>query len=133
MQLGRSYVAGGVLDFSADYALIDDRIGDTVIVLDRNFAFVVDKWTLRDPDTGDALAEIVTRNKLIELLRSIHAIFSLLPHADDSTTPDGRSVGSIEGKFSLRDAYEASIDDPDSVPREAVVAAAMVVDAIEGN
>ena len=46
---------------------------------------------------------------------------------------DGDHVGSIEGQFSLRDTYEISIDDASDVPKEPVVAAAMVIDAIQGN
>ena len=49
------------------------------------------------------------------------------------TDADGSHVGSVDGQFSVRDRYEDEIDDAGDVPMEAVVAAAMVIDAIEGN
>jgi uncharacterized protein YxjI len=125
--------ASGVFDFAGDYALVDDRTGETVVVLDRNFTFVSDVWTLRDPDTGNSIAEIRSKSKLVSLLRHVHALFSLIPHAYEITDADGRHVGSIDGRFSLKDAYDVTIDDAGDLPKEAVVAAAMVVDAIEGN
>jgi uncharacterized protein YxjI len=125
--------ASGVLDFAGDYALVDDATGETVVVLDRNFTLFTDRWTLRDPDTGDPVAEIASKSKLVSLLRHVHGLFSLIPHGYEITTPDGRHVGIIDGRFSLKDTYDVTIDDASGVSKEAVVAAAMVVDAIEGN
>lgn len=125
--------ASSMLDFAGDYALVDDRTDETVLVLDREFTFFVDKWTLRDPDTEAPIAEIVTRSKLREVLRSVHALFSLIPHSYEITDSDGRHIGSIDGKLSFRDTYSVSVDDVAGISKEAVVAAAMVVDAIEGN
>ena len=49
------------------------------------------------------------------------------------TDADGGHVGRIEGQFSFRGRYEVPVDDASSVPKEPVVAAAMVIDAIQGN
>ena len=49
------------------------------------------------------------------------------------TDADGGHVGRIEGQFSFRGRYEVPVDDASSVPKEAVVAAAMVIDAIQGS
>ena len=125
--------ASGVLDFAGDYALVDDRTGETVVVLDRNFTFVHDAWTIRDPDTGNPVAEIKSKSKVVSFLRHVHELFSLIPHAYEITTPDGRHVGTIDGQFSLKDTYVVRVDEAEGIPKEAVVAAAMVVDAIEGN
>ncbi|PSQ35467.1 hypothetical protein BRD05_04945, partial [Halobacteriales archaeon QS_9_70_65] len=57
----------------------------------------------------------------------------LIPHKYEITDADGGHVGRIEGQLSVRDRYEITIDDASSVPKEAVVAAAMVIDAIQGN
>jgi hypothetical protein len=35
--------------------------------------------------------------------------------------------------MSVKDRYEISIDDASDVPKETVVAAAMVIDALQGN
>lgn len=125
--------ASGVLDFAGDYALVDDRTGETVVVLDRNFTFVHDVWTLRDPDTGNPIAEIKSRSKLVSLLRHVHGLFDMIPHGYEITDAEGGHVGTIDGQFSLKDTYDVTIEDASGVPKEAVVAAGMVVDAIEGN
>ncbi|MFC4448928.1 LURP-one-related/scramblase family protein [Halorussus aquaticus] len=125
--------ASGVFDFAGDYALVDDATGESVAVLDRNFTLFADKWSVRDPDTGDVIAEISSKSKVVSVLRHLHAVFSLIPHEYEITDADGRHVGTIDGQFSLKDKYEVTIDDSAGIPKETVVAAAMVVDAIEGN
>jgi uncharacterized protein YxjI len=57
----------------------------------------------------------------------------LIPHKYEITDADGNHVGNIDGQFSFRDRYEISIDDASSVPKETVIAAAMVIDALQGN
>ena len=125
--------ASGVLDVAGNYTLRDDQTDEAVVVLDRNFTLLADKWVLRDPDTGESLAEITSKSKLVSALRHVSELFSLIPHAYEITAADGRSIGTIDGQFSLRDTYVVRVGETGAVPREAVVAAAMVVDAIEGN
>ena len=125
--------ASGILDVAGNYTLVDDQTDEPVVVLDRNFTLLADKWTLRDPDSGATLAEIASKSKVVELLRSIHGLFSLIPHSYDITGADGRHLGTIDGQFSLRDTYVVRVGDAEDVSKEAVVAAAMVLDAIEQN
>ncbi|MFB6146612.1 MAG: LURP-one-related/scramblase family protein [Halobacteriaceae archaeon] len=128
--------AGGVLDIAGSYALVDEGTGEPVVSLEEQWTLFVDRWKVRDPDTEAVLAEITSRSRLVMVLRHIPyagALFQLLPHRYEITDPDGDHVGTIDGAFSLRDTYEVEIDDASDVPREAVVAAAMVIDAIEGN
>jgi hypothetical protein len=42
-------------------------------------------------------------------------------------------VGNIGGKLSFRDRYAIKIDDAGNVPKEVVIAAAMVIDAIQNH
>lgn len=125
--------ASGVFDFAGDYALVDDRTDETVVVLEHQFTLLVDKWRIRDPDTGNQIAEIASKSKVVSALRHLHAVFSLIPHEYEITDGDGGHVGTIDGRFSIKDKYDVTIDDDTGIPKEAVVAAAMVVDAIEGN
>lgn len=124
--------ASGILDVAGNYTLVDDRTDEPVVVLDRNFTLLADKWTLRDPDTGATLAEIASKSKVIELLRSFGP-FALIPHSYDITGADGEQIGTIDGQLSIRDTYVVRVGDTEGVPKEAVVAAAMVLDAIEEN
>jgi len=125
--------AGGILDVAGDYTLTDDATGEPVIVLDKNFTLLVHKWAIRDPETEAVLARITSRGKLVSLLRGVSSLFALLPHRYEITDGDGDHVGTIAGQFGIKDRYEVTIDDASDVPKEAIVAAAMVIDALENN
>jgi len=125
--------AGGILDVAGDYTITDEATGDPIVVLDAKFTIFGDTWKIRDPDDEHLIATIESKSKVADLLRSIHAVFAFIPHKYEITDADGGHVGSIDGKFSLKDKYSVRIDDASTVPKEAVLVAAMVVDAIEGN
>ncbi|WP_273836820.1 hypothetical protein [Halococcus sp. PRR34] len=125
--------AGGILDVAGNYTLTDDATDEPVVVLDENYTLLTDRWKIRDPDTESVIAEITSQSTLVEALRYFSDVFSILPHKYEITDADGDHVGSIEGKLSLKDEYVVRIDDASDVPKEAIVAAAMVIDAIEGN
>jgi uncharacterized protein YxjI len=125
--------AEGILDVAGDYTITEAASGDPIAVLGKNFTFFKHEWTVKDPKTNEVWAEIESRSALVEALRNVSGLFSLIPHKYTIETPDGRSIGSIAGQFSIRDRYVISIDDPGDVPREALVAAAIAVDALEGN
>lgn len=125
--------AAGVLDVAGNYVLTDDATGEPVVVLDKNWTFFVDRWKLRDPDTESLIATIESKSKIISALRHLVSIFQFLPHQYEITDAEGDHVGNIDGKFSFKDKYVIRVDDASDVPKEAVIAAAMVIDAIEGN
>ncbi|MEF8830110.1 MAG: hypothetical protein V5A23_01050 [Halobacteriales archaeon] len=125
--------AGGIVDVAGDYTITDDATGEAVVVLDHNWTVFVDHWKIRDPDTEVVIAEIKSKNKVLEVLRSFVGLANIIPEKYEITDADGSHVGNIDGQFSLKDRYEVTIDDAGDVPREAVIAAAMVIDAIEGN
>ncbi|UPV72754.1 hypothetical protein M0R89_09350 [Halorussus limi] len=125
--------AGGILDIAGDYTLIDDETDEAVVVLDQNYSLFTDTWKIRDPDTEALIATIESKSTLISVLRHFIGVAGLIPHAYEISDADGDHVGTIDGKFSLKDTYDVTIDDASDVPKEAIVAAAMVVDAIEGN
>jgi uncharacterized protein YxjI len=124
--------AKNVFDVAGDYVLVDERSGEPVVVLDKNFTFFHHRWTIRLPD-GTELAEVASRSALLEALRSIIDVLSFLPHKYSITTPEGDSIGEIEGHFSLRDKYDVRIHDAESLPKTALVAGAIAIDALEGN
>jgi uncharacterized protein YxjI len=93
----------------------------------------VENWTIRDPDSGDQLATIRSKNKLLSALRHVISVTNLIPNKYEIFDADGDHVGDIKGKFSLRDTYTVSIDDASTVPKEAVIAAACILDALENQ
>lgn len=125
--------ADGIVDVAGNYVLTDARTGEDLLVLDNDFSVFQDSWTIRNADTGAAIARIDSRGALVTLARRYLPFGELIPHKYEITDADGGHVGTVEGRLSLRDRYEITIDDASDVPREAVVAAAMVIDAIQGN
>ncbi|WP_336025105.1 LURP-one-related/scramblase family protein [Halobellus salinisoli] len=125
--------AGGIMDIAGNYAITDAGTGEEVVVLDEDFSLFVENWTVRDPDTGEPLAVIRSKNKLLSALRHLISITNLIPNKYEIVDADGTHVGDIDGQFSLRDTYIVSIDDASNVPKEAVIAAACVLDALENQ
>jgi uncharacterized protein YxjI len=126
--------AGSIMDVAGNYAIIDAQTGEQVAVLDNDYSIFQDTWTVRDGETEAKLAEINSRGAMVTLARNlIPYVGMLIPHKYEISDQQGTHVGNIDGQLSLRDRYDITIDDASSVPKEAVVAAAMVIDAIQGN
>jgi len=128
-----SVKAGGIMDIAGNYAITDAGTGEEVVVLDEDYSLLMENWTIRDPETGEALATIRSKNKLLSALRHLVGAANLVPNKYEIFDADGGHVGDIEGQFSLRDAYTVTIDDASDVPKEAVIAAACILDALENQ
>ncbi|WP_248897712.1 LURP-one-related/scramblase family protein [Haloplanus halobius] len=125
--------AGGILDIAGNYAIIDAETGERMAILDNDFSLFRDTWTIRDGKTEEPVAKISSRGTLVTLARNLLPFGELIPHKYEITDHRGTHVGAIDGQFSLRDQYRIVIDDAETVPKDAVVASAMVIDAIQGN
>ncbi|NIB98442.1 hypothetical protein [Halobacterium sp. R2-5] len=125
--------AGGITDIAGNYTITDAGTGEEIVVLDEDLSLFVENWTVRDPETGEALATIRSKSRLLSVLRHVVGIANLIPNRYEILDADGDHVGDVRGKFSLRDAYTVTIDDASDVPREAVVAAACILDALENE
>jgi uncharacterized protein YxjI len=125
--------AGGIIDVAGNYVLTDTQTDEDLVVLDNDYSVMQDTWKIRDAETEAKLAEINSRGALTTLLRNVLPFGHWIPHKYEITDAEGDHVGNIDGQFSLRDTYEVTVDDASDVPTEPVVAAAMVIDAIQGN
>ncbi|WP_222920297.1 hypothetical protein [Natrinema sp. SYSU A 869] len=125
--------AGGIIDVAGNYVLSDAQTGEDIVILDNDYSLLQDTWKIRDATTESKLAEINSRGAMVTLARNIIPFGGWIPHKYEITDQEGAHVGSIDGQFSLRDRYEITIDDASNVPKEPIVAAAMVIDAIQGN
>ncbi|ELZ45941.1 hypothetical protein C463_05905 [Halorubrum californiense DSM 19288] len=128
-----SVKAGGIMDVAGNYAITDAGTGEEVVVLDEDYSLFVENWTVRDPETGEAVATIRSKNKLLSTLRHLVGAANLIPNKYEIFDADGGHVGDIEGEFSMRDEYTVTIDDASDVPKEAVIAAACILDALENK
>jgi uncharacterized protein YxjI len=126
--------AGGIIDVAGDYVLSDARTGEEIVILDNDFSIFQDTWTIRDARDEHKIAEINSRGAAVTLARSFVPIVGpLIPHKYEITDADGDHVGNIEGQLSLKDRYDIVVDDASDVPKESVVVAAMVIDAIQNH
>ena len=125
--------AGGMLDVAGNYVLSDAQTGEELVILDNDYSIFQDTWRIRDARTEAKIAEINSQGALVTVARNVVPFGGWIPHKYEITDVDGRHVGNIDGQFSLKDRYEITIDDASSVPKEAIIAAAMVIDAIQGN
>ena len=125
--------AGGMIDIAGNYVLSDAQTGEDLVILDNDFSIFQDTWRIRDAQSEQKLAEINSRGALIAVARHVVPFGGWIPHKYEITDAEGDHVGNIDGQFSLRDRYQITIDDASDVPKEPVVAAAMVIDAIQGN
>lgn len=124
--------AKNLLDVAGSYALVDEATGETFAVIEKEFTLFTHVYNVRSPD-GDLLARIASESAVVMALKSVSDLAGLLPHSYSITGPDGSSIGSIEERFSLRDVYDVHVGDTGEAPREAIVAAACAIDALEGN
>ena len=125
--------AGSIVDIAGNYMLTDSQTGEDIVILDNDYSIFQDTWKIRDADTEAKLAEINSRGALVTLARNLIPFGEFIPHKYEITDENGNHVGNIDGQLSLKDRYEITIDDASSVPKEAVIAASMVIDAIQGN
>jgi len=125
--------AGSIIDVAGDYILTDAQTGEDIVILDNDYSMLQDTWKIRDADDERKLAEINSRGAATTLARNIVPFGGWIPHKYEITDVDGDHVGNISGQFSLKDTYDITIDDASDVPKEPVIAAAMVIDAIQGN
>lgn len=122
------------MNMKRDYVMVDSQTEEEVVLLDNKLSLFTQKWQIRDPDTEDIIATIETRSAIVALARGQLGIFGkLFPVQFDIKDADGNVIGGIDGQLSLKDRYEVSLDDAGDLPRESILAAAMVIDAIEGN
>ena len=125
--------AGGMLDVAGSYVLSDAQTGDEIVILDNDYSVFQDTWKIRDAQTEAKIAEINSQGALVTVARNVVPFGGWIPHKYEITDVDGSHVGNIDGQLSLKDRYEITIDDASNVPKEVVIAAAMVIDAIQGN
>jgi uncharacterized protein YxjI len=125
--------AGGVIDIAGDYILSDSQTGEELVILDNDLSMFQDTWRIRDAQTEELIAEINSRGALVTLARHYIPFGMFIPHKYEITDQQGNHVGKIHGQLSLKDRYDIVIEDASTVPKELVVAAAMVIDAIQNN
>lgn len=123
--------AASILDIAGDYAVEDSATGRQVATLSKNFTFLTHSWTITSPD-GEVWAEVRSASALLMALRNVSGLAALLPHRYVIADAGGAEIGRIEGQFSVRDRYALRIEESDA-PTEALVAACIAIDALEGN
>jgi Uncharacterized conserved protein len=123
--------AQNVMDIAGDYALIDSETEETFAVLKKEFTFLTESWKIEDTD-GNKIAQITSRSKIFGIARTISDIANFLPHKYTIEDAEGKQVGKIKGKFSIKDTYNISLDE-NLENKDPILAASVTIDALEGN
>ena len=124
--------AQNIMDIAGDYALTDSETGETIAVLKKNFTLLIHSWTIENPD-GDKIASIQSRGKAIGLLRSLSGLFDMLPHKYTIENSREEQIGEISQDFTIiKDRYQIKLEEG-LENKEAILAAAIAIDALEGN
>lgn len=124
--------AKNLLDIAGDYTLVDEASGEAVAVIEKQFTLFKHVYRIRSPD-GDLWATIESESAIVMAAKEFVGVLGLLPHSYAITDANGKSMGSIHERFSLRDIFDVRVDDTGDVPREAIVAAACAIDALEDD
>lgn len=119
-----------VMDIAGDYSLIDSETGETVAILSKEFSILKHQWDIKNKK-GEQIAHIESRGRIVGFLRFVSDLASLLPHRY-SIESDGEKIGQIQGKFSIRDRYKIILEG-EFKEKEAIIASAIAIDALEAN
>jgi len=124
--------AQNIMDVAGDYNLVDEASGETFAVIEKEFTLFKHVYRIRSPG-GELWATIESESAAVMALKEFVGVLSILPHSYSITGASGREMGTIEERFSLRDRYDVRLSDTGDVPREAIMAAAVAIDALEEN
>ncbi|MFB6205138.1 MAG: LURP-one-related/scramblase family protein [Haloglomus sp.] len=124
--------AQNIMDVAGDYNLVDEASGEAFAVIEKEFTLFQHVYRIRSPD-GELWATIESESTTVMALKSFVSVLSLIPHSYTITDGSGTEIGTIEERFSLRDQYDVRLGDTGDVPREAIMAAAVAIDALEEN
>ena len=128
-----SVKAEQVMDFAGDYALTDSETGKKIAILKKDFTFFIHSWQIHDHN-DIKIASIKSRGKLFGALRTLSDTANLLPHKYTIQNQNGEQIGRIKQSFTLlRDKYKIKIKENNIENKEAILAAAITIDALEGN
>jgi uncharacterized protein YxjI len=127
-------VSASMLDFDRkrDYVIVDAATDEEVVVLDEQFSLMSHKWSIRDPETSQIVATIESSSPITTLIRGrLGPLGGFIPRSFDIKDANGQVIGSIQGQLSFNDVYDVEVRSDYDGPREAIIAAAMIMDAVE--
>lgn len=120
-----------MLDIAASYTVTDEQTDEPIGAVKEELSFLQHNWTILDTE-GNAVADITEDNLAFALIRRF--VTTLLPFSYVIENEKG-VLGNIKGRFSFRDTYEIDLsqDSEDMLDPRLVVAAAVLIDAMESN
>lgn len=128
-----------LMNISNNYNLTQEG-GDDLAVIDRKRTIFNQVWRVRDPDDNSIAAKIKTASQAVMAVRIIGSrvpflgvLTSIIPHTYEIEDNNGQKIGELEGQLSIRDTYDLKLQDSGSLDREAMIAAVISIDAIEGQ
>lgn len=128
-----------LMNISNNYNLTQEGEND-LAVIDRKRTILNQVWRVRNPDDNSIAAKIKTASQAVMAVRIIGSrvpllgvLTSIIPHTYEIEDNNGQKIGELEGQLSIRDTYDLKLQDSGSLDREAMIAAVISIDAIEGQ
>lgn len=128
-----------LFNISNNYNLTQEN-GNDLAVIDRKRTIFNQVWRVRDPQDNSIAAKIKTASQAVMAVRIIGSripflgiLTSIIPHTYKVEDNSGQVIGELEGELSIRDTYDLKLQDSGSLDREAMIAAVISIDAIEGQ
>ncbi len=137
-----------ILDAFGKFSVIDPKTGQILAILKRHFlrSLIREKWTIRDPNTGEEIVTAQARSLLVSMIRNFRWIppLSLFDfflqfirlqwdfyHKKDRK----KRIGFFDRKFSIRDNYvlDFDADDQNILDPRVAVALGLLLDSAESR
>jgi uncharacterized protein YxjI len=122
--------AQNLFDVAGNYALVDEQSSETFAIVEKEYTLFKHVYNIRAPD-GRLLASIESESSVVMALKSFSNLAGLIPHSYSISGPNGEQIGSISERLSLRDIFDVRVGDTGEASHEAIVAAAIAIDALE--
>jgi uncharacterized protein YxjI len=118
-----------VLDIAATYTVTDEQENEAIGAVKEEISFLQHEWKILDTE-GNIIADITEDNVAMALVRRF--VTTLLPFSYVIES-DNQLLGTIKGKFSLRDTYDIELSEKEDLNPRLAVVATVLIDAMESN
>ncbi len=114
-----------------DFFIMPADSDSPLAILERNTTLLQRAWNIRHGSNERLVASIESREAVVEFFRYYVPLLGVLPHTYIIKDADGKEIGTLSGQLTLSDSYELDVETPENIDREALVAAAISVDALD--
>ena len=120
-------------NIDGDFFITPPDSNRPLVILERDKALLRQEWNVRHGSNERLLATIEARGPMLEFFRYYVPMMGVLPHTYTIEDTDGEELGRLSGQFTLSESYKLNVETAADADREALVAAALTIDALDVN